>query len=486
MWQGHRFKFIACKDPSYSSITCYFYRLPLGNTDSSLSSLARLPSSPIDIIQSCGNFLALPSVSHLGLRLGLLISSASEGISLPFHDCKSRSVECGVECGGSCQNMIHIQIIEDVHDPNTGYCLTDGSGFISYNLAQLLPTKVIQGHIIQGGEGASISLSGGGMQANSHRSIPPVFQVRVHSPVGIFKGTVVVDFSNQYTRPHSLSLVLRRSMLKVMPTPPLTATATATVTTSMLRPLYQQVCIDVVNTSPISTSSSEFSRDVPTLTLSKHFILMLYDNGVPSHVFEYIARQQAGFIKEIRRARLHSSIFVQKKSQGLDINIGGGTSKSDLSNEEMKASKRFLSSLNDLSSHTFNDIYDMDRDGNIFPLAMGACFEDDTAGGGMSYSFNKGKGQGIHSTDMPIQQRIHSLLSAGHPISDPFISSLLSQLYHRCTTSLLQMRLCVTHSSFLIGIPDPTHSLLPNQVYIPGTASAGNGWSAGNTVLVGR
>jgi len=68
---------------------------------------------------------------------------------------------------------VNVSIIDDLYDSTSGYCLTEGSGFISVSLAKLLPRRVVQGHVLQWGEEKEERRKGS-------IPVPSVFQVRVY------------------------------------------------------------------------------------------------------------------------------------------------------------------------------------------------------------------------------------------------------------------------------------------------------------------
>ena len=111
-------------------------------------------------------------------------------------------------------------MLDDIYGLNQESCLTDGSGYISKNLAKIMPQSVMQGKI--------------GTETN----IPAAFQVRVFVPsMGIFKGTLVIreDLGED-------SIALRPSMLKVKKEKTTTNSDSKCCNTD-------QVVIEVVNTS---------------------------------------------------------------------------------------------------------------------------------------------------------------------------------------------------------------------------------------------
>ena len=137
-------------------------------------------------------------------------------------------------------NDVTIRWLDDIYDTYTpsgtkenyekSFCLTDGCGFISLNLALQLPSYIRQG--IVGGEkycpSKIESKNYSASQENSkndsndeHREnsylgeknplfVPAAFQVRIISPLGVFKGTLVTH----PTLPGD-TIIVRNSMHKV-------------------------------------------------------------------------------------------------------------------------------------------------------------------------------------------------------------------------------------------------------------------------------
>ena len=104
------------------------------------------------------------------------------------------------------------------------FCLTDGCGFVSLNVALKLPSKVSQGikaentekyHNFKNGKkgknGANVNICA---EMNTDLiNVPCAFQVRIFCPLGIFKGVLVVDKN----LPDDV-IIVRKSMQKVFGT----------------------------------------------------------------------------------------------------------------------------------------------------------------------------------------------------------------------------------------------------------------------------
>ena len=215
-WDNHVYDYFVCKDLSDD---IYFIRrdeiLHRGGITQTL------------------RFQELKSLSLMATRLGLLCSNTCSGFVT--------------------ESDVDIIVEDDITSSYNGQVTTytDGSGFISIDIARKLPNCVIQGCK------ETIRCKG---------NTPAAFQVRILSvKYGLFKGTVVVDSALQYN-----TIKLRKSMLKVKP--------------SDVGGLLSQslVIIDIVNTC----------REPKSLygSLNRHLVLMLHECGVPMTTFEDIIR----------------------------------------------------------------------------------------------------------------------------------------------------------------------------------------------------
>ena len=178
LWHGIRFQFLLSKDPKDG--IAYFLA---DEADS------RYPTSTA-LREALADFQAQPSVARAGMRLGLLVSAAS---------------------GGGKYDHINVETADDMVGFEEGDVLTDGCGFISTDLAELLPLVVTQGHVRKGRNtsNSQITSSSGG---HAHTSIATAFQMRLFSPaVGVYKGVLLV---NRDLPPRTV--VVRPSMNKVV------------------------------------------------------------------------------------------------------------------------------------------------------------------------------------------------------------------------------------------------------------------------------
>ena len=63
--------------------------------------------------------------------------------------------------------------------------------------------------------------------------------------------------------------------------------------------------------------------------------------------------------------------------------------------------------------------------------------------------------------------RALQMLSAGSfDLSEPYVQATIQQLLDRRVDALLDLRLTVAPAAYLMGVPDPTHTLAPNEVYV--------------------
>lgn len=63
--------------------------------------------------------------------------------------------------------------------------------------------------------------------------------------------------------------------------------------------------------------------------------------------------------------------------------------------------------------------------------------------------------------------RALQMLAAGpFNLSEPYIQATVQQLLDRRVDALLDLRLTVAPAAYLMGVPDPTKTLAPNEVYV--------------------
>jgi hypothetical protein len=271
-WLGHTFYFMCSKIP-YTK-RCYFLQF---TDDSNLNE--RLPN--YQLFQQFGDFTKLKSISSIASRCNLLFSKTFQGL----HDNHEMN-----------RKDIKIKLLDDISVNSITSAemkyMTDGSGFISADLAMKLPRFVSKGQL-------QFSNAYNNCDQDSHVILPACFQVRVVCAFGIFKGTLVVSHVIA-----SNSLVLRKSMLKVPSSSSSSTTtsssstttsssfSTTTATKTNSSTFYvPRISIDVVATSksliPTVGGASLFW---PTLLLNRHLILLLHHCGVPLKVFDRILR----------------------------------------------------------------------------------------------------------------------------------------------------------------------------------------------------
>ena len=99
-------------------------------------------------------------------------------------------------------------------------------------------------------------------------------------------------------------------------------------------------------------------------------------------------------------------------------------------------------------------------------LVLSACVETECAERvATSSSSCGGNGSGA--------MRALQMLAAGpFNLSEPYIQATIQQLLDRRVDALLDLRLTVTPAAYLMGVPDPTHTLAPNEIYV----HHGMGW----------
>ena len=246
-----RFNFLCCKD--FKSCA-YFLR---GDIE-----VASIWDKLLD-------FRGLPNTSIFGVRLGLLLSNSCPGgifLLRRNDDAGANTVQVSKADSNNDSTAIQVQMIEDVfiQSPLSNNqldakrcCMTDGSGYISMDLALQLPNHVVQGQSINYG--------------NTNDNGCACFQVRLFCVnLGLFKGTLVVDQSLP-----EKTILVRPSMLKVPPTSRLHQEDGSQMTTPY-------VFLDIVNTSRVPKSL--FGQ------LNRHLVLLMHHNGVPEAMFSDIIR----------------------------------------------------------------------------------------------------------------------------------------------------------------------------------------------------
>jgi hypothetical protein len=156
--------------------------------------------------------------------------------------------------------------------------VSDGSGFISSDLAHQLPLKVQQGVAVDCTRNNTSSGNG---------FLPYAYQVRVFSSQqGIFKGTLVVDVSLP-----ARTLTVRESMRKVSPSLPDVGIA---CNAHHGIPIDDHQVLETTDRNdPIETeATSQHSGDPSQKSghLNRFLILLLHSNGVSEQVFQELVR----------------------------------------------------------------------------------------------------------------------------------------------------------------------------------------------------
>jgi RNA dependent RNA polymerase len=268
-------------------------------------------------------------------------------------------------------DSIEIRWMDDIYHKNhpvdpagisrNPFCLTDGSGFISLDLAAQLPVCVSQGIVTEESswvrylgsdsrdfhcsdfdfdssksesqvktlhlnnasknekgyisetkmkiEEKKVKMENKETRKKQNSKIPSAFQVRIICPIGVFKGTLVVD-----RKLPEGTIVVRPSMLKANPAVGRgkgysdnereNVTIDETVDKRILFPL-PSTSTPICTTTPLSTFSTSISTSSPRLSsicvevvntsrplnrfqccLNKHLILLLHCRGVPLCVFD--------------------------------------------------------------------------------------------------------------------------------------------------------------------------------------------------------
>jgi len=274
-WMNEKFEFIISKEPSTG--IAYFYKLPccqyttnnnnnnnnnnhnhkvsfgtlqlptvflpISNSriEQSKATEERLPSSAHELRSIVADFQSLPTVSSAASRIGLLLSST-------YHGCRWKTNTLKADCDNNNDNEDNSNddtisiIFEDDNKDNNGHDTTDGSGFISYDLAQCLPSVVFQGKPTS---------------SVKRDVIASCFQCRIVCNQGLFKGTLVTNPNLKKT------IVLRKSMMKVS-------------ASTKLESCKNYVDVEIVNTT---TNPKSYAN------LNKHLILILSYCGVSYETF---------------------------------------------------------------------------------------------------------------------------------------------------------------------------------------------------------
>ena len=262
-WMNEKLDFIVSKEPSTG--IAYYYKLPqtpnnINNCNNNrihfgtlqLPSVllpvsekkakeqmekdekTELPQSAHDLRQMVADFQSLPSISSAATRAALLISSTCHGYRWKVSD---RST-C-IHDDDDDDDTINVIIEKDIKD-SIGNDTTDGSGFISADLAQRLPSVVSQGKMTL---------------KSCNNTAASCYQCRVFSNEGLFKGTLVTNSSLKKT------IILRESMRKVM---------------GIDTERKGSVDVEIVNTSTNPKTCSN---------MNKHLILILSHCGVSYQTF---------------------------------------------------------------------------------------------------------------------------------------------------------------------------------------------------------
>lgn len=279
-WNNEVYEFLASKDPFEGA---FFVLKPIkSDNPTDMSSKAMI------IRQKLFQFNRLKHISLIASRMGLFFSNTCNGLSCiqctDLHNIKDDIDMIDDDNIGITPafNGISIEIIDDIHANSNNRsehdyvsCMTDGSGFISLNLAEKLPYHVLQG-----------LPHSNPTQVNDLDMIQPLkschiaaaYQVRLlSSSHGLFKGTLVIN-----QRLPDNTIILRPSMKK----------ADSSETTDFSNKKLDVFLLDIVNTSRSKAARLSSLQGSSGLSnyLNKHLILTLFACGVPQWVFENIIR----------------------------------------------------------------------------------------------------------------------------------------------------------------------------------------------------
>jgi hypothetical protein len=170
-----------------------------------------------------------------------------------------------------------------VFDENN-HGLTDGSGFISSDLAKTFPLRIVQGRPAIQVQQHHFSHSSSGPQA------PAAYQCRIICSLGIFKGTLVVrdDIEN--------TIALRKSMQKVSSASSesdslvkSSSSSSSSVSTSAAQ--LQDTVVELLNSSRVPKYSAT--------ELNYQLILILSELGVPEDIFKRKMAEKMKILKEM-------------------------------------------------------------------------------------------------------------------------------------------------------------------------------------------
>ena len=310
--------FFASKDPETRKaffILCEnTIPTPISSFEES-DSWATIASCTHKLRQKFGCFEMLKSLPVAGARAGLLVSGSLEGLR-------------------RAEGTINITMLSDIFDSSKQKtCLTEGSGFISKNLADAMPQSVMQGRV-----------------GSKDRNIPAAFQVRVFVPsMGIFKGTLVVKEGLG-----SDCIELRPSMLKVpVKRQEEEEEEKATDSDGLGCDGTEEIVVEIVNTSRAPRYHSS--------NLNHQLLHALHACGVEFEAFEGMLRQRVALISHMCHSRDHAVQYFRGIERHKSINIRISSNKVDEDNQEKEGLESdrlrgiLLSML--LSNHSIHDPY---------------------------------------------------------------------------------------------------------------------------------
>lgn len=220
------------------------------------------------------SFQNLKSIPLIGMRLSLLVSSSCPG----FTYLQSSGIE--------------VTILPDIYDSERTYLWTEGSGFISSELARehLFPRHVTHGIPFRP------LLTSPFIEEPNTESLAIAYQVRFLCSHGLFKGTLIVD---PFLK--GRQILLRESMRKAYAPdhPTFDLSVLSIVNTPPLPSRCESICCDMSHEGCEERNNHQSRSSVrkccgcvlPTGHLNRHLILILNEShGVPLKTFQELAR----------------------------------------------------------------------------------------------------------------------------------------------------------------------------------------------------
>ncbi|XP_031256497.1 probable RNA-dependent RNA polymerase 5 [Pistacia vera] len=273
------------KDPTSSTVKCYFVRL---ESDATIDNGQRYILSGKTVCEARALFMHVHTVSNMAnymSRLSLILSKTMK-LELDFSKVNVETIE-DIPCYDQDDNPVYKDGKLLIH--------TDGTGFISEDLALKCPNNIFKGkcknddsieRFANGKEFEGKFCEGD--QQESHSGVPPLLmQVRLFHKGRAVKGTLLVN-----KKLPSQTIQIRPSMIKVEADPNLSGTQTSN-------------SLEIVNTSKQPGKPS----------LSRHLIALLNYGGVPESFFVDIVRNAL--------EDAHSVFSNKRNALKVSLNYGG-------------------------------------------------------------------------------------------------------------------------------------------------------------------